>query len=43
MPSEIGSGLFWRGITRWIAGTTTLDEFVAIMDAAYADADADPS
>lgn len=43
MPSEIGSGLFWREITLWIAGTTTLDEFVAIMDAAYADADADPS
>ena len=43
MPSEIGSGLFWREITLWIAGTTTLDEFVAIMDASYADADADPS
>jgi len=43
MPSGIGSGLFWREITLWIAGTTTLDEFVAIMDASYADADADPS
>jgi alpha-glucoside transport system substrate-binding protein len=39
MPSDIGSGLLWREITSWISGTTTLDEFVAIMDAAYADAD----
>jgi alpha-glucoside transport system substrate-binding protein len=41
MPSSIGSDLLWREITSWISGTTTLDEFVAIMDAAYADADAD--
>jgi alpha-glucoside transport system substrate-binding protein len=39
MPSEIGSGLLWREITAWISGTTTLDEFVATMDAAYAGAD----
>ncbi|MGA7759353.1 MAG: ABC transporter substrate-binding protein [Ilumatobacteraceae bacterium] len=43
MPSSIGSDLLWREITSWISGTTTLDEFVAIMDAAYADADADQS
>ena len=40
MPSEIGSGLLWREITSWISGTTTLDEFVTTMDAAYADAPA---
>ena len=40
MPSDIGSGLLWREITAWISGTTTLDEFVATMDAAYADAPA---
>ncbi|HUS42370.1 MAG TPA: ABC transporter substrate-binding protein [Ilumatobacteraceae bacterium] len=39
MPAAIGSGLLWREITSWIAGATTLDEFVATMDAAYADAD----
>jgi alpha-glucoside transport system substrate-binding protein len=38
MPSDIGSGLLWREITSWISGTTTLDQFVATMDAAYADA-----
>ena len=41
MPAAIGSDLLWREITSWIAGTTTLDEFVATMDAAYADAPAD--
>ena len=40
MPSAIGSGLLWQEITSWISGTTTLDEFVATMDAAYADAPA---
>jgi alpha-glucoside transport system substrate-binding protein len=39
MPSDIGSGLLWREITSWIAGTTTIDQFVATMDAAYSDAD----
>jgi alpha-glucoside transport system substrate-binding protein len=38
MPSAIGSELLWSEITSWIAGATTLDEFVANMDAAYADA-----
>jgi hypothetical protein len=41
MPAAIGSDLLWREITSWISGTTTLDEFVATMDAAYADAPAD--
>ncbi len=39
MPSAIGSDLLWREITQWIAGAIDLDELVATMDAAYADAD----
>jgi len=38
MPPAIGSDLFWKEITSWISGATTLDQFVATMDAAYADA-----
>lgn len=41
MPSDIGSGLLWTEITSWIAGTTVLDDFVATMDEAFADAPAD--
>lgn len=40
MPAEIGSGLFWREIRSWIAGTTTLDEFLSTMDEAVANTDA---
>lgn len=39
MPPAIGSDLVWSEITSWIAGATTLDEFVTTIDTAYADAD----
>ena len=32
MAPEIGSGLLWREITSWTAGTTSLDEFVVTID-----------
>ncbi len=32
MPPEIGSGLLWREITSWTAGTTSLDDFVTTID-----------
>ncbi len=38
MPPEIGSGLLWREITGWTAGTTSLDDFVATIDNAVATA-----
>ncbi|HSL72847.1 MAG TPA: ABC transporter substrate-binding protein [Ilumatobacteraceae bacterium] len=36
LPPEIGSGLLWREITRWTAGSIGVDEFVATIDAAMA-------
>ena len=36
MPPEIGSGLLWRDITGWIAGTSSLDGFVTTIDDAIA-------
>ncbi len=32
MQPEIGSGLLWREITSWTAGTMSLDEFVTTID-----------
>jgi alpha-glucoside transport system substrate-binding protein len=32
MPPEIGSGLLWAEITAWIAGTSSLDDFVTTID-----------
>ena len=34
MQPEIGSGLLWREITRWTAGTTSTDQFIATIDEA---------
>lgn len=39
MPPEIGSGLLWREITAWVAGTSSLDSFVATIDDAIAASD----
>ena len=39
MPPEIGSGLLWREITAWVAGTSSLDGFVATIDDAIAASD----
>jgi alpha-glucoside transport system substrate-binding protein len=36
MPPDIGSALFWTEITKWIRGSTTLEEFLATMDEARA-------
>ncbi len=36
MPPEIGSGLLWRDITGWVAGTSSLDGFVTTIDDAIA-------
>ena len=39
MPPEIGSGLLWREITAWVAGTSSLDSFVTTIDDAIAASD----
>ena len=39
MPPEIGSGLLWREITAWVAGTSSLDGFVTTIDDAIAASD----
>jgi alpha-glucoside transport system substrate-binding protein len=36
MPPEIGSGLLWKENTAWIAGTSSLDQFVTAIDDALA-------
>ena len=36
MPPEIGSGLLWREITAWVAGTSSIDSFVTTIDDAIA-------
>jgi alpha-glucoside transport system substrate-binding protein len=36
MPPDIGSGLLWREITRWVAGTERYEAFAARIDAARA-------
>jgi alpha-glucoside transport system substrate-binding protein len=36
MAPDIGSGLLWQEITRWTAGTISVDEFVTTMDEAIA-------
>jgi alpha-glucoside transport system substrate-binding protein len=40
LPPEIGAGLLWNEITAWIAGTSSLDQFVTSIDTAIAAADA---
>lgn len=35
MPSEVGAGSFWKGMTDWIAGTVDLDTALAEIDAAW--------
>ncbi len=35
MPPAIGTDLFWKEITRWIAGDATYDEIASALDAAY--------
>ncbi len=39
MPPGIGSGLLWREITAWVAGTSSLDSFVTTIDDAVAASD----
>ena len=34
MPPAIGSDLLWRQMTAWVSGAVSLDELVAVMDAA---------
>ena len=34
MPAEIGTDLFWRGITAWISGQITYDQLAATLDQA---------
>ena len=38
MAPEIGSGLLWQEITKWTAGTTSIDDFVTTIDEAVATA-----
>jgi len=39
LPPEIGAGLLWSEITAWVAGTSSLDQFVATIDDAVAASD----
>jgi alpha-glucoside transport system substrate-binding protein len=36
LPPQIGAGLLWTEITAWIAGTSSLDQFVTAIDDAIA-------
>lgn len=36
MPPEIGAGLLWTEITAWVAGTSSIDQFVTDIDDAIA-------
>jgi alpha-glucoside transport system substrate-binding protein len=36
MPAEIGAGLLWTEISAWIAGASSLDQFVSTIDDAIA-------
>jgi alpha-glucoside transport system substrate-binding protein len=38
MPPDIGAGLLWTEITAWVAGTSSLDQFVTTIDDALAEA-----
>ena len=35
MPGEVGAGSFWKGMTDYIAGTVTLEQALAEIDAAW--------
>ena len=35
MPVEIGTDLFWSGITQWVGGGLSYDELAAILDDAF--------
>ncbi|NOZ71781.1 MAG: carbohydrate ABC transporter substrate-binding protein, partial [Chloroflexi bacterium] len=35
MPSEVGAGSFWKGMTDYVAGTVDLDTALAEIDAAW--------
>lgn len=39
MAPDIGAGLLWTQITAWVAGTSSLDEFVTTIDEAIAISD----
>ena len=41
MPPNVGSGLLWSGITRWVAGTDDYATFARQIDDALAAAAAD--
>ena len=36
MTPDIGAGLLWSEITAWVAGTSSLDQFVTTIDEAVA-------
>ena len=39
MPAGIGSGLLWQGITKWVAGVLTYEQFAQLIDGAFAASD----
>jgi alpha-glucoside transport system substrate-binding protein len=35
MPAEVGAGTFWKEITAWVIGDTSLDDALAAIDASW--------
>lgn len=35
MPGQVGSGSFWKGMTDWVSGVTTLDQAMEEIQAGW--------